>query len=256
MRNFKINALALFFAGTIFACQQAPTAPAAPAVSEVKITSQKLEKSEGKEPEKAFNFKVSYPVVSGGGADLAKNVATWVENCIFSLTSPEADAAAAPTSLEKSLEKFMAAWKENAAGGGLNAAYTLESTDTVLHNSPKCLALRLDTYIFTAGAHGTPVTNIENFDPATGQKIMSSQVIKDQKALLPLIEKKYLALKGEGFGGEYLTESGKIEFPQNWGYTDSGILFHYNAYEIAAYAVGDADIFLTWEEMGAAAAKL
>lgn len=100
------------------------------------------------------------------------------------------------------------------------------------------------------------MTNIENFDPATGQKIMSGQVIKDQKALLPLIEKKYLALKGEGFSGDYLTESGKIEFPANWGYTDAGILFHYNAYEIAAYAVGDADILLTWEEMGAAASKL
>lgn len=257
MKNLARAIATLLLLFQMYACQQNPAAPTAATAPEVKVTSQKVEKSAGADAEKAFKFDVSYPVVSGGGADLAKNVQAWAENQLTALVMPEAEASAPAISIDQCLEKFMAAWKENASGGGMVQAYTLEISDTVLYNGPKCLSLRLDSYIFTAGAHGTPVTSIENFDPATGQKIMSSQVVKDQGAILALLDKKYLELKKEAVEpGASPYFDGKISFPQNWAYNDHGLLFHYNAYEIAAYALGDADIFLTWEEMGTAASKL
>ena len=58
----------------------------------------------------------------------------------------------------------------------------------------------------------------------------------------------------EAFGvGNDVYEGGQISFPTQCAITETGVLFHYNTYEIGPYVLGDADIFLTWTDLGTAA---
>ncbi len=224
-----------------------------------RISSKIFEQSDGRCPDSCASIKIEYPEIVGNAPGLKKSVNEWIENWVRDQSVFFEDSTDALEHMDFSRvgAEFINSWYDyvQLSPGGM-PVFESQTTDTVLCNSPKCLTLRLDTYTFHGGAHPNFQTSIKNFEPATGQKIMSGQVIKDSKAILPMLEKKYLELKKEAFDNGFQFENGQIAFPQNWGYTEKGILFHYNAYEIAAYALGDADIFLTWDELGAAAVKL
>jgi predicted transport protein len=231
-------------------------------VSEATMTlkSQKYIKIEGDCSKACSKFSISYPEIKGGNSDFQISVQEWVMAWVRdNVISSEDNNKVKRMTLEETNVEFSKAFQTEFKERPENFhGFEIENKDTILCQNSKVVSLRMDCYANMGGAHPSMQTSIANFDPNTGGPIFVNKVIKDEKAILNMLEKKYIALKSEQSGEKFKiqTDNGKLTFPTNWGYTEKGILFHYNAYEVGSYAVGDADIFLTWEEMGAAAVKI
>ena len=127
----------------------------------------------------------------------------------------------------------------------------------VLFNKPGYLSLSLNGEVYTGGAHGMNNQYFLNFDPQTGKYLKINELIKEEKQeqLVSIAEEKFrraYQLSAE----KSLNEAGGFMFPddqfvltENFALSDSALLFHYNSYEIAPYALGQTDIVILYDEI-------
>jgi hypothetical protein len=237
--KYAVFLLPFFF----FACQSEPPI----------LTSKSFGQLEGDCNQACVEFKLRYPVVEGGSPALQDSVRLWVENVVRNYSVSTEEEPSKPMSFEEAAAGFIQLWKMDEMG----MSYAFEVTDTVLALTDRYISLRLDIYQYSGGAHPNSSSEFGVFEVKTGKMIPFSAYIKDQTAILPMLDVAYRAEKQEAFeaGFQYEGESEQISFPTQCAPTPEGVLFHYNTYEIAPYALGDADIFLTWIDLASAASK-
>jgi hypothetical protein len=196
-----------------------------------------------------FEFKAEYPVVKKGTDALRDSVQQWVENCVAEICAQTEDSAPPKLRIDESANALKTLWKtpEN------TVAHAFNLKDTVLMVNQQFVVLRLDLYLNNGGAHPNYLSRMVVFNSQTGAVIPVTDFIKDPNAILPLLDIAYRAEKQEAFaeGNAYIDSA--IVFPTQCVFTEKGVLFHYNTYEIAPYALGDADIFMTWTDLGQSA---
>ncbi len=131
----------------------------------------------------------------------------------------------------------------------------LERKAFVLRNTPKVLSLSFSERSFLGGAHGLATVHYVNLDPATGERIALSGLLKEGALAeaTRLGEARFrevravaegAALKDSGF----TFENDLFALPENFALRDDGIAFYYNPYDVAPYAMGATEIVLSWEE--------
>lgn len=107
---------------------------------------------------------------------------------------------------------------------------------------------------YSGGAHGMYETENHNYSVAGGYELSLSDLFdeRQQEALQMLIRRK-LYERFDVMGDEGLAEQGvfpeMIHATGNFEVTEDGIIFHYNPYEIAAYAVGGIDVHVTSQQI-------
>ncbi|MGB3143510.1 MAG: DUF3298 and DUF4163 domain-containing protein [Maribacter sp.] len=137
----------------------------------------------------------------------------------------------------------------------LNEKFPEESTPweakiegEVTFESKKFLTIKLDSYIFTGGAHGYSTVRFLNFDVENGLEIENDQLVKNHDAFFSFAEQKFREhenipensnINSTGF----MFEEEVFTLPANMGYALNGIQLFYEPYEIASYA--DGPILLT-----------
>lgn len=213
------------------------------------LSSEQFSKTEGDCTQACAEFKVRFPKVVVGEKVLQDSVQRWVENVVRNYSVNTEEAPSASLTLEQAASGFIEMWKADQP----EVAYSFEVTDTVLQITPDYVALRLNGYMFTGGAHPNSFSELAVFEASTGKRINKKAYIKDEQKILPLLDIAYRAEKKEGFDSGFEYEAGQIAFPEQVAFTEKGVLFHYNTYEIAPYVMGDADIFLTWIDLEGAA---
>lgn len=121
-------------------------------------------------------------------------------------------------------------------------------------NDGGVLSLGFTTYAFTGGAHGMQVNSVQNFDLVTGksielQNLIDSVKFKQLEEIVTTNLKKELKLKAEDSlkGKGYFENS--IQPTNNVWMLNDGLLFVYNAYEIAPYSYGRTQIFVGYEQL-------
>jgi len=106
------------------------------------------------------------------------------------------------------------------------------------------ITLRMNTYLFTGGAHGYPSTRFLNFDKKTGKELEAPELFKDPEAFAEFAEAAFreqfdipsgAPINSTGF----MFEDNRFKLPQNIGLTTEGLVLHYNPYEAASFADGD-----------------
>ena len=125
--------------------------------------------------------------------------------------------------------------------------------DTVM-TTPKVLFYQLDHYSFTGGAHPISFTSYHAFDGKTGGEVEMKSFVADSVALLKLVEKKFRELEKLTPGVDledagYFLANHKFFMPANYVFTQEGVLFYYNPYEIAAYARGPIEFTVPYDEL-------
>ena len=195
------------------------------------------------------DFSVSYPKLTTGSKALKDSIQSWVENTVRNYSISGEEAPTTHMTLEQSATEFIAMYQRDES----DIPYSFDIKDTILAATPEFVSVRMDIYLSTGGAHPNYFSELAVFDSKTGAKIPKSLYIKDEAAILPMLEIAYKAEKQEAFDEGFSFDSGQISFPAQTAITENGVLFHYNTYEIAAYVLGDADIFLTWTDLGNAA---
>lgn len=124
----------------------------------------------------------------------------------------------------------------------------------IVFNDENFVCYALNQYEYTGGAHGNGFNLYHIFDLKNKNKITKKEIFKkgtDAKLLAKIIEK--LALKNGVKGQNGLKSAGywvqEIKPNNNIYITKAGVVFHYNAYEIAPYAMGTTEILIPFNEI-------
>ncbi|HMX40378.1 MAG TPA: DUF3298 domain-containing protein, partial [Saprospiraceae bacterium] len=126
-------------------------------------------------------------------------------------------------------------------------------------SNPRFASFEAAMYSFTGGAHGNHANELRTYDLSTGKSVPLSDVVRDTAALVPMLEKAFVESKQQDEQAsltlaELLYEGTKhLPVSTNFCLTEQGLRFFYNPYEVAPWVVGDTDITLTWEQLGALA---
>lgn len=124
----------------------------------------------------------------------------------------------------------------------------------VVYESDSILNIKIKHYTFTGGAHGYEGTRSLLFDPNTGKNIPNEFLFRDLNKFKAFAENKfrtkYKIPTEENINAEGLMfENDVFELPLSIFYTEKGILLYYNTYEVASYADGPKELFLSYEEL-------
>jgi hypothetical protein len=134
--------------------------------------------------------------------------------------------------------------------------YYEQAEGKIIWSSPKVVSAAFSYSYYTGGAHGMYGTDLVTYDLHSGKEYKITDLIKDTTALRPLLEAKILTQKRSEDNTiatlkDMLFEpDSPLQLPVNVCVVKEGLRFVYNPYEIMAYAYGQSDVTLTWEELG------
>ncbi|CCH55444.1 hypothetical protein BN8_04703 [Fibrisoma limi BUZ 3] len=181
----------------------------------------------------------------------AKSITSWLDSATIA-QHPDAQ-----TDLNKAATLLAASYDSMANDiGALGGCWELQTTGDTLHATPKILSVKVSTYAYTGGAHPNSSTSLYTFDRATGKPLALADLVTDTTALISIVEKAFRKhqellpqynLEERG----YFLRDGKFFLPANVGVVRDGLLFYYNPYEIAAYAVGPIEVTVPYSQLQA-----
>jgi hypothetical protein len=138
--------------------------------------------------------------------------------------------------------------------GGLGGCWELKTQADTMYTSAKALTVRMETYAYTGGAHPNSNLALYMFDRETGHTLSMSDLVSDTTALLDVVEQAFRRQQElmpqtnlEEHG--YFLRDGRFFLPANIGMSRTGMVFCYNPYEIAAYAVGPIEVTVPYAQL-------
>ncbi|RYC70268.1 MULTISPECIES: DUF3298 and DUF4163 domain-containing protein [Spirosoma] len=138
--------------------------------------------------------------------------------------------------------------------GSLGGCWELKTTADTVFSNENVLTVKMETYAYTGGAHPNSNQSFFTFNRETGQPLNLSDMVSDTVALLGVVEKAFRKqqqllpqynLEERG----YFLHDGRFFLPANVGLSPKGMIFYYNPYEIAAYAVGPIEVTVPYEQL-------
>ena len=119
---------------------------------------------------------------------------------------------------------------------------------TILFENKDVITIKLESYIYTGGAHGYGTNRFLNFDIINGAELDRQDLFKNEdkfKAFTEIIFRKQENVPADATINStgFMFETESFYLPDNIGYTDKGLLLFYEPYEIASFA--DGPILLT-----------
>lgn len=137
-----------------------------------------------------------------------------------------------------------------------NFGWELNNTISVMFNSNSIVFFQSDYYHHTGGAHGMSGTLFTNFNSQDGKKLLLKDLLlTGYENKLNDIAEKIFRKKRELTADASLEEAGfwfdgnKFTLNDNFGIKNDGLIFFFNSYEIASYAMGPTEIILPYEEI-------
>jgi Protein of unknown function (DUF3298)/Deacetylase PdaC len=137
--------------------------------------------------------------------------------------------------------------------GAATFNFAESSSMSILFNEKDWLSVGYGTYSYGGGAHGNHATNLATYDLAQKKALALNDVFlpKYEKtlstALVSAVRRQFNIPKNEPLTTALFEN--KIEPTTNFCITKKGILFLYNPYEIAAYAMGEIELFIPFDEV-------
>lgn len=150
--------------------------------------------------------------------------------------------------LKKESDTVFASWSRDLR---VNFCYTLENIETIdLIYSNKMFSTLINRwYAYDGGAHGLSGEDFLVLDSKTGRRINSwKQLFVDTNKVFQLAKNEFYELKKreQCDSADWFWE-GEFYVSDNFGILKEGILFYYQSYEIAPYALGPTELFLSWD---------
>ena len=174
------------------------------------------------------------------------------EEVIALLTFDETDKV---KEITDAIDSFSQAYiNVNELGGGALAAWEAKIDATITYEDAKMITIRMESYLFTGGAHGYGTSRFLNFNKQKGSEIKEWELFEDQSDFQRFAEHRFREQEnipeGEPINSTgYMFERGAFYLPENIGFTDKGIKLLYNEYEVASYADGPIEMTLPYKEV-------
>jgi|SRR5690606_4863493 len=155
-------------------------------------------------------------------------------------------------------QSFLAGFNEYAEeqieseNGAFHAWFRNQDCEVVL-NAPGFLTLRNAVSEYTGGAHGIEIEIWSNYDTQKKRKLSLADLFQDTLALSQIVEvyfrKQEELSDTSSYGSNYFFEDETFTLADNFGLTPSGLLFHYNPYEIKSYAEGPTTLIIPYKAL-------
>jgi Deacetylase PdaC/Protein of unknown function (DUF3298) len=131
----------------------------------------------------------------------------------------------------------------------------LDGSMEVFYNEPPYLSMGYQTYQYMGGAHGSTNLTLASYNTVSKKKLLLADVFKpgfekSVNAAIATAIRKHYGLRPKAPLNEVLFEN-TVAYNENFLITRKGILFIYNQYEIAAYAMGQIPAFVPFESVKA-----
>lgn len=198
------------------------------------------------------SYEISYPVFSGISAGVLDSIKRKIDAAVDT-GNPEKG----PSPFEEAgkvfvsdFDTFHSEFPEGTMGWYYNAQVTVE-----VHNDT-LISMSVNNEFFTGGAHGGYGTYFINIDPRTGSDVLLKDILKAgyEPGLNKIGEEIFrktqeisdtVSLADSG----YEFSDGLFKLNSNYGITSEGILFVFNIYEIAPYALGSQEVLIPFERL-------
>ena len=178
---------------------------------------------------------INIPIASGN-TEILSSINSALNDLIISILQIGDIEDSSPKSIEESITAFNQEYKDFITDFPDSSQHWEAQIDgEVIHQSSEIISIATTSYINTGGAHGNLNISLINFNAATGNLISNTNLFKNinnlKKMAFPYFNE---AIKEK----DILLESNSFELPANIAYSKEGIIFLYNAYEIASYSTG------------------
>lgn len=133
-------------------------------------------------------------------------------------------------------------------------SWEMECVASIDFQDTEIISLSVSAYTYFGGAHPNSDVAMISVYKSTGKMVTLEDLVSDTAQLRSIAQEKFKAefcKETKGDCSEAGFDFGEEDFPlaANFEVTEKGILFFYNQYEIAPYAMGTFDLTLEWKEI-------
>lgn len=191
-------------------------------------------------------------------------VGSWFKNTLIkTFSGKEAFSGTISQMLEDQTKEYLSSYKAEIDTMLMNneitddgRIYSLNYENSLdanaIYNDNGYLVMNVGSYMYTGGAHGLEGESVICYDMAGKKQMQLNDVISvDSTALQKIVEKNFRLHSGIK-PGQPLTEilfENKLQANDNFYFTNKGLGFIYQPYEVAAYAMGIIYVFIPYEEV-------
>jgi len=202
-------------------------------------------------------ISIKYPKLETIKKECSIDLQNELNNKILSsIGSIEEQSKSLDTVSEDFYKAFLANAKDMEALGYRPQPFELIVEASYVESLKGLIVVRILVMEYTGGAHPNTFVSFWNYDLAKQKELQIFDIVKKEKLkeLETIAEPYFKKLKGIKDGETY-TEAGyfwdtnKFQLPENFGSGINGLIFHYNQYEIASYAIGQTEFTIPWEEL-------
>lgn len=207
-------------------------------------------------PSALIDLAVLLPAESGHG-QASDSLTTLIRECFFGTSNADSTAESLLISMKRDyFENYITTNQEmyKEMPEGMSYDWVMLKFMHIMTNTDNLLTFYITSYGFSGGAHGLETDQYYSVNLKSGKLITLQEVILPEKEelLSRLLTEKLKKMAGLESTAE-LTEAGyftdTIKPGSNFYLTPEGVGFYYNQYDIAPYAFGTTDIFLTYNEL-------
>lgn len=200
-------------------------------------------------------ISIKYPNLNTIKKEASIDIQNALNNKILSsIGSMEKQSKSLDTVSEDFYKAFLANAKDMEDLGYRPQPFELIVEATSVEGIKGLLVVRILVMEYTGGAHPNTFVSFWNYDLAKQKELQIFDIVKKEKLKeLEAIAESYFKKLKEIKVGESYTEAGyfwdtnKFQLPENFGFGINGLIFHYNQYEIASYAIGQTEFTIPWE---------
>lgn len=228
----------------------------APEPSPIRFETRRFEKTlpgcgdEAKRLEPCVSFQVVWPeAVHGAAAETRARINAAVLAALQPLEAPRGFEAEAEQWI-RDYQRFHAEFPDS------GVTYFARRVAEVVFSSLNLITIEVRTDEFHGGPEPESFRTFLNLNPSTGQPVGLDDLLEPggRKDLLRLAEWRFrterhipqdTGLSDAGF----TFDQNVFSLPRHWGFTNRGLLLHYNAGEVAPAASGPTTLLAPWNEL-------
>ncbi|HYG19703.1 MAG TPA: DUF3298 domain-containing protein [Ohtaekwangia sp.] len=197
-------------------------------------------------------YEVTYPVFAGVDSTVSQRINALLDSVItqgYSEGLTQTFAQTADVFIEE-YQNFRNEMPEVGLG------WYFDATIDVAVSSDTLISMSITRDEFTGGAHPNASRVYLNIDPKDGGKVTLDDVLKPgyQETLTRAGEEAFrayheLADTASLQANYFEFENNIFRLNDNYGFARDGIVFFYNSYEVAPYAVGPTEVLIPYEKL-------
>lgn len=200
-------------------------------------------------------YNVSYQTYEGKGKarKLANRLNQLMNNAVTTDTAHQE--LNLDQRVEQDAEEFRREWESLNSDSDCNWTYNYakQQSFSICNSNADYVTISDFAYYYTGGAHGLEVAVYTVMNKKNGEVIENwTGLFKDSMAVLKIAESEFRKIKSIPENTATNKEwfwNGLFYLPDNFAFTDAGLLFHYNSYEIAPYALGATELIIPYEKL-------